>query len=45
MPGTVGLTNSFDLLRSQGGDGSKRQNWEHPLMLNPLAKAPVVYQV
>lgn len=45
MPGTVGLTNSFDLLRSQGGDGSKRENWEHPLMLNPLAKTPVVYQV
>lgn len=44
VPGTVVLTNSFDLLRNQGGGGSKRENWEHPLMLNPLAKA-VVYQV
>lgn len=42
VPGTVLLPNSFDLFRNQDGDGSERENWEPPFMLNPPAEAPLL---
>lgn len=41
VPGTVLLPNSFDVVRNQDGDGSKKE-FEHPLMLNPFGKASLL---